>query len=63
MQYNDDLKERAEAVSFWLSPENAGARKELAERQPELAQWLSMVEQKVEERMKQTEKEEATMKE
>lgn len=51
----DKLRESVEALSFWLSPENVGARKELAERQPELAAWLDMVEKKVEERIKEAE--------
>lgn len=35
------------AISFWLAPENAQARKELSEKRPELAAWLQMVEKRV----------------
>ena len=41
-----ELKE-AEDVGWWLDPANSGARKELAQRRPELELWLGMVEQKV----------------
>ena len=54
---NDEVKEMASAISFWLDEKNASARKELAERRPELAAWLSMVERKVNERLAQVEKE------
>lgn len=53
----DELKEEAQSVAWWLDSQNAQARKELSERRPELAAWLSMVERKVKERLAQVEKE------
>jgi hypothetical protein len=35
------------AISFWLAPENAQARRELERRHPELGGWLQMVEKRV----------------
>jgi hypothetical protein len=58
----EELKEEAQAVAFWLSPENQGARRELAERRPELGMWLSMVEKRVNEKLAEVEKEEVAMK-
>ena len=52
-----ELKEEAQSVSWWLAPENAQARRELAERKPELEAWLSMVERKVAEKLAQVEQE------
>lgn len=52
-----ELEEEAQAVAWWLDPANSEARKELADRRPELAAWLSMVERKVNERLAQVEKE------
>ena len=57
-----ELKEEAQSVSWWLAPENAQARRELAERRPELAAWLSMVEKRVNEKLAEVEKEEVAMK-
>jgi hypothetical protein len=57
MRNTAELKEAAESVAFWLSPENAQARKELSSRRPELEAWLSMIERKVAERMAQVEQE------
>ncbi|MCL4373921.1 hypothetical protein M1367_03535 [Candidatus Marsarchaeota archaeon] len=57
----DELKEAAQSVSWWLAPENAQARRELAERRPELEAWLSMVERKVAEKLAQVEKQEANV--
>ena len=54
---NDEVKEMASAISWWLAPENAQARKELAQRRPELAAWLSIVEKKVNEKLAQVEQE------
>jgi flagellar basal body-associated protein FliL len=51
MQFDDEVM----TISFWLAPENAEARTELAERNPELGQWLSMIEQKVQEELKKLE--------
>jgi hypothetical protein len=53
----EELKEQAEAISFWLDEQNSQARKELSERRPELAEWLQMIERKVNERLAQVEKE------
>ena len=58
-----ELKEQAEAVAFWLDEKNASARKELEQRQPELGQWLDMVEKRVAEKLKEVEAQEATMRE
>ena len=52
-----ELEEEAQAVAWWIDPANSEARKELADRRPELAAWLSMVERKVNERLAQVEKE------
>ena len=49
--------EAVEAVSFWLSPENVSARRQLQERSPELGAWLDLVEKKVQERLAQAESE------
>ena len=52
-----DIREAVEALSFWLDEKNASARKELAQRRPELEAWLDMVQKKVQERMAQVEQE------
>ena len=52
-----ELKEEAQAIAWWLDPANSGVRKELEDRRPELAAWLSMVEKKVQERLAEVEKE------
>ena len=59
-----ELKESVEAISFWLDEKNSQARKELADRRPELEAWLSMVERKVDEKLKEVEEaqKEAAMK-
>ncbi len=44
-------KDEAAAVSWWLNPENAQARRELERRQPELATWLRKVENLVNTKM------------
>ena len=44
-------KDEAFAVSWWLNPENAQARRELERRQPELATWLRKVENLVNTKM------------
>ena len=54
----DELKEEAQAVSWWLSPENQGARKELRERNEALAQWLDKVEAMVQGRLAEIEAQE-----
>ena len=53
-----DIREAAEAVSFWLDPQNKEARRELAQRRPELEAWLSLIERKVNEKLAEVEKEE-----
>lgn len=53
----DELKESAEAVGWWLSAENASARRELAGRRPEIELWLRKVEGLVQQRLAQVEKE------
>ena len=55
---NAELKESAEAVAFWLSPENSQARKELAARRPELDLWLQKVEALVQQRLAEIEEQE-----
>ena len=57
-----ELQEAAESVAFWLAPENQGARKELAERRPELGAWLQIVERKVQEKLAKHEAQEEAMK-
>jgi hypothetical protein len=58
-----ELEEEAQAVAWWIDPANSEARKELENRRPELAAWLSMIERKVAERMAEIEgQEEAKMK-
>ena len=52
-----DIREAVEALSFWLDEKNASARKELAERNPPLGEWLSMIETRVAERIAEVEKE------
>lgn len=54
----DELREEAQAISWWLAPENALARKELAERRPELAAWLSMIQARVDAELKRREEQE-----
>ena len=54
----DELREEAQAVSFWLADENKQARKELSERRPELAAWLSLVEARVNDELKRREEQE-----
>ena len=61
MTDKEELQAEAQAVAWWLSDENKEARKELAERRPELAAWLSMVERKDAEKLAQVEKEEANV--
>jgi hypothetical protein len=47
MMNTDDMA----TINWWLSPENARSREELAQNRPELAEWLSKVEEAVEARM------------
>jgi hypothetical protein len=54
----NELREAAESVAWWLDPENAQARKELSERRPELAAWLSLVEARVNDELKRREEQE-----
>ena len=56
-----ELEEEAQAVAWWIDPANSEARKELENRRPELAAWLSMIERKVEEKLAQVEKQEANV--
>jgi hypothetical protein len=51
----EELKESAASVAWWLSPENSEDRRELAERRPELGQWLQMIERKVSEKLAEIE--------
>ena len=53
-----EFQEAAEGVAWWLDPENAQARKELSERRPELAAWLSLVEARVNDELKRREEQE-----
>ena len=63
MEAKDEIREQAEAIAFWLAPENAEARQELAERRPELGMWLSMIEARVDAELKRrAEQEEVAMK-
>jgi hypothetical protein len=61
MMNTAELREEAQAISWWLAPENALARKELEQRNPPLGQWLdkveAMVKAKLAEREAQAEKE------
>ncbi len=57
-----DIREAVEALSFWLDEKNASARKELAQRRPELEAWLDMVQKKVQERMAEIEAQEVAAK-
>lgn len=50
-----ELKESIAAVSWWLSPENSEARRELEQRNPPLEAWLSMVQKKVQEKLAEIE--------
>ncbi len=52
-----ELQEEAQAVAFWLDPQNASARKELEQRNPILGEWLQMIECKVNEKLAQAEQE------
>ena len=57
MMNTAELWEEAQAVAFWLADENKQARRELADRRPELEAWLQMVERKVAEKLAEVEKE------
>ena len=54
----EERKEEAQAISWWLSPENSEARRELEQRNPPLGEWLSMVEKKVQEKLAEQEAQE-----
>lgn len=56
------LRVEAEGVGWWLDPANAEARKKLQERRPELGQWLDKVEALVQQRLKEVEKQENSVK-
>jgi hypothetical protein len=43
---NDDIG----TISWWFLPENVKAREELEEHRPELARWLSKVQEAIEAR-------------
>ena len=58
----EELREEAQAIAFWLNPENASARRELEQRNPPLGQWLSMVQKKVEEKLEEREAQEVRTK-
>ncbi len=56
-------KDEISAVEWFLSPENAEARRQLKERNEPLGLWLDMVEKRVQEELEaQGEKQEASMK-
>ena len=57
----NELREQVEAVGFWLDAKNSQARKELEQRNPPLGEWLSMVEKRVNEKLKEVEKQEANV--
>ena len=57
----EELKEEAQSVSWWLDEKNSQARKELEQRNPPLGEWLSMVEKRVNEKLKEVEKQEANV--
>jgi dsDNA-binding SOS-regulon protein len=59
---NDEVKEMASAISFWLDEKNASARKELAERNEALSMWLDKVEAMVQQKLREVEKEEVRAK-
>ncbi len=52
-----EIEEEAQSVAWWLDEKNSQARKELEQRQPELGQWLSMIEKRVDEKLAQVEQE------
>ena len=54
----EELREQVGAISWWLADENKEARRELAERRPELAAWLSLVEARVNDELKRREEQE-----
>lgn len=58
MTDKEDLQAEAQAISWWLDPENAQARKELEQRRPELEAWLRMVEARVNDELKRREEQE-----
>jgi hypothetical protein len=49
----DEIREDIEVIKWWLDESNADARRQLAQRNPELWQWLNLVEAKVNERLAQ----------
>lgn len=55
----EERKEEAQAISWWLDPANAEARKALRERNDALAMWLDKVEAMVQQKLKEVEKQEA----
>lgn len=57
MTTNDEISEQAAAIAWWIDPQNAEARRQLAERRPELELWLQKVESLVQQRLKEVEKE------
>lgn len=54
----NELREEAQAVSFWLDEKNSQARKELSKRRPELGEWLQMIEARVNAELKKREAQE-----
>ena len=59
----DELKESAASVGWWLDPANSQARRELADRRPEMGAWLCMVEARAAAELeRREEQEEAKMK-
>lgn len=62
MTDKEELQAEVQAVAFWLDEKNSQARKELSQRRPELAAWLSMVEKKVQQRLAEIEAQEVAAK-
>ena len=54
----EERKEEAQAISWWLSPENSEARRELEQRNPPLGHWLAMIEKKVQQKLTEIEAQE-----
>ena len=54
----EELRERVEAVAWWLDEKNSQARKELSKRRPELGEWLQMIEARVNAELKKREAQE-----
>jgi hypothetical protein len=62
MTTNDEISEQAAAIAWWIDPQNAEARRQLAERRPELGMWLDKVEAMVKAKLAERKAEEEAMK-